>query len=223
MQVAEVIFRDEPSVHNRKLTDFLQKNIKHIIVKGQIRFKFTIAETKDLRRLINRGIKRLPAMVIQDKHYIGVDDIAHELHARAKRSRVQAAVKSSEEQVNDYLNRELGVTIGEDGKFIIPDDDDFEDNSAKLASDLSREVDRRSKAMKGMDLSSMQNSRGENAERAQREPDVMLGDNHSAARQDNVEAGDAMTSLRNINPSADRRDDEMLQQLIEKMGGADDM
>ena len=39
-------------------------------MKGHVRFRFTIAQGRDLKSLRDKGITRLPAMVIKNKHFL---------------------------------------------------------------------------------------------------------------------------------------------------------
>ena len=76
MQLVEIIFNDEPSKKNKELTDFIGKNLVTIIKKGQIQFKFKIAQTADITTLHKRGIKELPVMIGSNNNtYIGVKNI----------------------------------------------------------------------------------------------------------------------------------------------------
>ena len=108
VRVAELIFNDTPSKYNKDLTDFLDRNIDTIIIKGQIKFNFKIAKASELTALRDSGIKRLPAMMLDGKPYIGVPTIVAELRKRVKTSKSTAAPKSEEEVLDEYYKKTLG-------------------------------------------------------------------------------------------------------------------
>lgn len=234
VQLVEVIFNNKPSKHNKDLTDFLKRNLRAILVKGHVRFQFTIARTRDLKELRNKGINRLPAMIIKDKNFIGVPNIVQELHARVKNSKKQAPPKSEEEVLQDFFTQQLGVTIGEDGKHIVPDDDEYgNDGSDNRMSQVSKEMERRNITQKGLDLdqhddrvrknnrpsgpsNTRKNTRSETdfetPQRPSRPPNAQ-------SRMDNIDTGvgDAIEVLNKMRPAQDSRDDDMMRQLLEKM------
>jgi hypothetical protein len=234
VQVAELIFNDAPSKHNKELTDFLKRNIRPIVMKGQLRFRFKIAQTKDLRGLRKRGINRLPAMLLKDKPFIGVQTIVQELHNRVKNSSNAAAPKSEEEVLQDYFANELGGKIGDDGKHIVPDDDEYgdEDGGQDRMGRMSAEMERRNLSTKGLDPDDKpQSSRNKASRQAPAKPSnkFSMDDDYTdkappstpaklPPRGDNLEAGDAIGALGRMRPARDPRDDEMMRQLLEKMG-----
>lgn len=232
IQVAQLIFNDTPSRNNKDLTDFLKRHIRNIIVKGQIRFQFKIAQSTDLGKLRQRNINALPAMIIRGggRPVIGVPNIVQTLSNLVKRSRNRAAPKSEEEVLNDYMMQEMGkgVKKNSDGHFQVDTNDDDWDNP-DINAKFQKELDRRKRGGYGAG-SDMESKRQSRKPPPKPTHSLTLDDDFedrqpvvtARPRKNNLEAGDPMASLQNIAPSRDRRDDDMMRALLERMGTDDD-
>lgn len=235
LRLAEIIFNDSPSKYNKDMVDFMKRNIETIIMRGQIKFKFKIAKTADLSKLRNMGVKRLPAMLLDRKSFIGVPVIIAELRKQVKNSKSLAAPKSEDEVLDEYYKKELGeIRKDSDGKIIADalEQEEMEDNGDNLTSALHRELDRR------------QNSDAGNLQKGKRAPpppkpsrDVLQDDDfedrrqpttyHQASnqrpRQDNLQApaGDPTAALQNIQGrgGGEAIDDQLMATLLAKIGG----
>jgi hypothetical protein len=232
VQTAELVFNDTKSRHNQDLTEFLERNLQSIITRGQVKFRFKIAKRSDLAGLRSRGIARLPAMILQGMPFTSVPAIIEELRKRVKNSKSVATPKSEVEVLDDYYRRELGnIQTDEDGKHIIPDDDNDIDDTPDFASLAANQMKRR----RGEDVD-------EQPKRASRAPpqkvDRMFSvqdDDYEDRRQppiinpmrneprmDNIteEPGDPLTVLNNMKAQgANAADDDMMRSLLGKMGG----
>ncbi len=143
LQSASIVFNDSASQFNKDLTDFLNRNLETAIRKGGITFQFKIAKPADLAGLRQMGVKRLPAMLINNKPFVGVPDIIAEIRARVKNSRQTAPEKSEDEVIRDYQMQALGnVTTDKDGKFQIHDEPEKDDKEDLMAA-FNREIQRR--------------------------------------------------------------------------------
>lgn len=228
VQTAELFFNDAPSRYNKDLTDFLERNIQTIITKGQIMFRFKIAKGKELSRLRSRGISRLPAMVLQNKPFIGVPIIVEELRKRVKRSKTVAAVKSEEEVLADYFQKTLGnIQYDDEGKHIIPIDDDSDGDEPDLLNAYNAEVQRRGSGDRGAHRGASRNAPSKPDRMAVQDNDY---DESYAApprqqrppRQNNVdepEAGNPIAVLNQLTSKNKKssQDDDMMRTLLERM------
>lgn len=235
LQVAEIIFNDTPSKFNKDLTDFLKRNIDTIIMKGRIKFRFKVAKAQELNDLRNRGIKRLPAMIIGDRPYVGVPTIIEELRNSVKKSKKVAAPKSEEEVLREYFDKTLGeIKKDSDGKIIQPDDQEDENRQPDLTGDLTRELQRRGLAGGGDGGSNRGNRRMQQRPTPSKPSRDAIQDDdyedrrpppivHRQQREDNVEVGDPLTTLENLQQRGgeDARDDDLMRQLLQKMGGGE--
>jgi len=241
VQTAELLLNDTPSRYNKDLTDFLERNIQTIITKGQIKFRFRIIKPSEISSLRAKGVKRLPAMMLQNRPYIGVPVIVEELRKRVKRSKSTAAPKSEEEVLNDYFNETLGnIKYDDEGKHILPQDDGDDDDRANLGNLYQQEMKRREG---GDDDGGNRGGRGANR-RGPPKPDRYAQQDNDyeedtggygdtmrpgrapapAPRLDNIEhaeAGDPMATLNAMKPKNGRQsqDDDMMRTLLERMGG----
>ena len=239
LHIAELLFNDSSSKHNKNLTDFLERNLQTIIVNGNMRFQFTITKAKDLRKLRDSGITRLPAMVIKQQHYIGVPTIIQELHNMIKNNKQIAAPKSEDEVLQEYFSNALETKLDENGKHVVPDDEEIDESNARM-SRLNKEVERRNlsvrikddddkehqqpKAVKQLSNHGKQPTRKINARPNNIDDDDAndANDINNRSKNDiNNSGGDAIDVLTKMKPAHDPRDDTMMRQLLEKMG--DDM
>ncbi len=148
LQSASIVFNDSASQFNKDLTDFLSRNIETAIRKGGLSFQFKIAKPSDLSELRKMGVKKLPAMIINSKSYIGVPGIIAEIRARVKNSKRIAPTKSEEEVINDYQMSELwgNATKDSEGRIQLNDAPESDDTEALMAS-VSKEMQRRGPSM----------------------------------------------------------------------------
>jgi len=138
LTLAEIIFNNKASSINKDLIDFLENNLQRIIVKGQIKFKFTIVQQNDLKLLEKRGIYKLPTMIYEERNIVSVDNIIDTLNQIVKTSKKTSASKSDEEIVQDYLNDSLDIKRGSGGKIMTDDLSQEPQNPQNL--DLDREA-----------------------------------------------------------------------------------
>lgn len=140
---ASVYFNDSASQFNKDLTDFLKRNIETAILKGGVTFQFKIAKPSDMQDLRRKGIKRLPAMMLENKSYVGVPDIIEEIRRRVKFGRPAVAPKSEDEIVRAFQMEALGKpTKNADGKITFNDEPERDDKEDLLSS-FNREIQRR--------------------------------------------------------------------------------
>lgn len=236
----EIVMSDKASKNNKSLTDYLQRNMRTIIIKGCIRFQFKIATTNDLKELHQKGIKRLPAMIDNQKYYIGVPDIVAELHRRVKNSKNQAAPKNEEEIVRDFMMDALreGVQRDAEGKLATPTDDDLEDKSGDFMSKFYKEQQRREASVNhgvngqprqrgewdrptNTDRTAKQDDDTYETRRVQQVPAFQQAPSRVPPRADNI--GDPMRALNHIREQSggNHQDDDMMAALLERMGGDD--
>lgn len=242
LQLAEVYFHDVNSRKNKDLTDFFRSNIRNIIMKAQIRFRFKIAKTRELADLKkNRGVPRLPAMLIRGRRpIIGVNDIVEALLHTAKSSRTTAPAKSEEEVLDEYYRMTLGeMKKDDDGKFNIREmDQEEETDTIDLGALTFREIEKRKGggAFGGEDDGN-DNYNRTNTRPVPRQPDRTAlqdydyeddeDDNRQRRRPRveprqnnlNVEPGDPVATLDNMRyQGGGMEDDQMMRQLLAKMG-----
>jgi hypothetical protein len=229
VQTAELVFNDNPSKYNKDLTDFLKRNISTIITKGQIRFRFKIAKASDLTALRQRGIKRLPAMILHDQPYIGVPVIVEELRTRVKKSKQTASPKSEDEVLDEYYRKTLGnLKKDVDGKHIIPDDDDDDDDDdgvVDLGSKYHKEISRRNPVDDVNHRTAPRNAPPKPDRLAVQDDD--FNERIPPARKNNVaekNAGDPIATLDSMKPKNGEQADEdnMMRTLLERIDGGSD-
>lgn len=225
VQTAELFFNDTPSRYNKDLTDFLERNIRTIITKGQIQFRFKIMKSKDINSLRAKGIRRLPAMILRSKPFIGVPIIVEELRKSVKRSKTVAAPRSDEEMVRDYMYETLGnIQHDADGKHIIPKEE--MDDEADLGGLYQAEMQRRNggndsrdtrRAPPKPDRQAIQDNDYDEQPRQQHQPPPRMNN------VDQNEPGSATAALNNLTRSNGKhnQDDEMLRTLMDRIGGDD--
>lgn len=143
LQAASIVFNDSASQFNKDLTDFLKRNLETAIRKGGLSFQFKITKPADLAGLRQMGVKRLPAMLINNKPFVGVPDIIAEIRARVKNSRNVAPEKSEDEIVREFQMAALGnITKDAEGRLQVHDEPE-KDESESLMSAFNREIQRR--------------------------------------------------------------------------------
>lgn len=244
LQSASVVFNDSASQFNKDLTDFFKRNLEVAIRRGGLAFQFKIAKPADLPGLRQMGVKRLPAMIINNRPFVGVPDIIAEIRSRVKNSNKVAAEKSEEEIIRDYQMSALGnITKDAEGKFQIHDEPEKEEGDDLMAA-FNREAARRSASNGGGnddDDAGPQNRRGQQPRQPSRDTDREHDDEdyndpppprrqpagrgrQQAPRADNLDnpqMADAFESLKNISKNAtadDAQDDQMMAALLGRMG-----
>jgi hypothetical protein len=235
--LAEVFFNNTSSRHNKDLTDFLARNIRQAITKGRMKFRFKVSRVNDLDYLRSIGIKKLPAMIISGKQFIGVPIIVDEIQKRIRTSTVFAKTKSEDEVLNEYFKSELGNPAKDgDGKFDISRLDQ-EDDQGKVDyhARVHAEMERR-KGGEGKDNLQYARERQVPPPKASRMPEK--DDNYDnrdqyrrptydqprqpPPRHDNVgEAGDPFDALKKVQAMHGQTDDDKLvAMMLDKSGGA---
>ncbi len=247
LQAATLVFNDSASQFNKDLYDFLKRNLETAIRKGGLSFQFKIAKPSDLANLRQMNVKRLPAMLINNKPFVGVPNIIAEIRARVKNSRNLVPEKSDDEIVREFQIASLGnITKDAEGRLQVHDEPE-QDESAALTAAFNREIQRRGATAghgfadtepgprmtrppppnpsrttdrdMGDDDYGVQNPPENNRQRQAQRP------SRQEPRQDNLDnpdMADAFESLRSIgrNTSAeDAKDDEMMAALLGRMGG----
>jgi len=233
LQTAELIFNDTPSRYNKDLTDFLERNMRSIIIRGNIRFKFKIATHRDIKNLQNQGINRLPVMFLLNRSIISVPSIVKALRDRVKKSKTTAAPKSEEEVLNDYFMHTLGdIKLDSDGKHILPVEDEG-DNTPDLNALFNKELSRRSGEDKKDNHSTFERRTQRPSPPTKPDRNAIYDDdyenrapnNYQLHRSDNVKSfdpGDPIAALNTVTkPGQETQDDEMMRTLLERMGGGD--
>lgn len=228
LDMAEVIFNNSSSQHNRDLYNFFERNQGNLVNRTHIGFRFKVVQKNEISSLRKRGISKLPAMVLANKVIIGVPDIISDLRRRAKRSKGNAAKKTDEETLQDYFKAELGdVKHDAEGRFVLPREQEPSDR-VDLSSLANAEVERRAGA-------NPINNRARPPPSLNREthggasytrPTVTARPNRTQSRNDNLDLdddpGDPMKALDDLKRMGQgSKDDMMMRQLLEKMGGDD--
>ena len=230
LRVAEVIFNNTPSQFNKDLTDFLKRNIKPIIYRAMIKFKFVVAHEDDLPKLRNNGIKRLPIMIIDGKQYTSVPLIIDELQKRVRNSKGIAAPKTEDEILADHYKHTLGdIKHDRDGKidtssFNDDEEDDSEAMGNKLTEAAMKEANRRNLKSEN-NIYKQQPVKYEDTGRqysAKASDTSRQYDRRQNDRPDNVQnkdAGDPMRALSNMKSKGEKSpDDDLMEALLAKMG-----
>ena len=76
MNIIDVYCADENSCYNKELTDFLKRNIKHIIQKGKLALRFNIIKLEKVSETKNAlKVTSLPAIKIHNKAYCDMNNI----------------------------------------------------------------------------------------------------------------------------------------------------
>jgi hypothetical protein len=205
--LVEIIFNNKASGINKTLIDYLENNLQNIITRGQIKFKFTVAQQNDLKILEKKGIFKLPAMIYKNKNIISVDNIIDTLSQIIKTSKKISAAKSDEEIVQEYLNESLDVKRGSGGKIMTDDLSQEPQNPQNL--DLDREArkafEERSTSTPSNKYSVSSTDRGAIREK-QSDP---------IAREDNIQP---ILNMRNSKTGSPP--DDMMETLLSKSGGS---
>lgn len=138
-KLVEVLFNGLNNVnhkHNSTLIEYLDNNMRTIIIKGRVKFIFITVNNSNIDKYRNMGVVELPAIKVGKNITLGVPNIKREISKIISSNKIIAAPKSDEEVLNAYLANTIGN----------PDDDDddaFEDMSNTLKENLDKEVQRR--------------------------------------------------------------------------------
>lgn len=234
LTTGEILFNDVPTKSYKDLLDFLDRNLDSIINRGQIKFRFTIVKTADLENLRKRGINKFPAMTVigsKAPPCIGTPNIIDELRARTKNSKKVATPMSEEEVLEAYQKNEMHTEKDHDGKLIVPSDQEKTDNGIDLVGMLNKELERR-----GQEMKQYKGYREEDPPRKPSRQDEVIRDTDyedrgpkppkQRPRQDNIlqDPGDPRAILHRMKPGDGKgaqKDDEMMQQLLDRMGDSD--
>lgn len=247
LAVATIYFNDTASRFNKDLTDFLKRNLEKSIRQGRLTYSFKIAQTNELADLRRIGIKRLPAMVVGKTTCIGVPEIIEEIRKRVETSKAPAPPKTEDEIVREFQMAALGnVTKDADGKLVVNDNDGDDMNKDDLQHKLQQEMQRRGLAQTGngenengpasrMKPKPQPRAPDRTADRdddfEDRRPQVTQGAGYATPRNqpkpradnlDNPQMGDAFAALGRVSRNAtaeDRKDDELMANLLAKIGG----
>ncbi len=226
VQQVTIIFNDSASQFNKDLTDFLNRNLSLAIKKGGMLFHFKIAKPKDLTDLRNKGIKRLPAMIINESYFIGVPDIIKEINIRIKSSTSEIAPKTEEEMIRSFQLNILGnpkINNDKDKKIVFDDkdDDDKDDDSKELTAKLNNEVKRR--GINNVNTNLQGDRHMENngqARNLNRNQTTDSDDDEYSPRADNLQTAIANANAKHAEngEANDLKDDEMLRSMLERIG-----
>jgi hypothetical protein len=227
LQSASVIFADSSSRFNKELTDYLHRNIENGIRRGCLSFNFKIARPADLPGLRQKGVKRLPAMLIGNKPFVGVPAIIQEIQTRIKTSKTVAAGRTDDEIVRDYHTKVLGnVVKNAEGKLEVKDkddDDDIDTLPAQLQAKFNKEIQKRGKSI-GHD-ETQQATQTQPSRRMTQDNDEYNYNARPNKRQNNINSNDHMAdaheSLQRISRGAtgdDAQDDALMGTLLSRMG-----
>ena len=226
LQAASIIFADSASRFNKDLTDYLKRNIETAIRRGGLSFIFKIARPTDLSNLRQKGVKRFPAMLINDEPYVGVPAIIQEIQKRIRTNKTVALDKTADEEIRDYHTQILGnIVKNAEGKLEVKDrddDDDKETMSAQLQAKFNKEIQKRGNSIGHGETQNNQPSR--QATRDTEETNYNVRSNQRP-RANNVNIDDPMAdakeSLRRISKNAtgeDAQDDALMGTLLARMG-----
>lgn len=146
----KMVFNDSASQFNKDLTDFLKRNLETAIKRGHMSFEWVIAKPSDLAQLRKLGVKKLPAMIINDVPTVSVPAIIEEIRRRIKNCKQEVSEKSDDEIVREFMIDSLGKITKDANGQLQPEKDEQEEN---LGETLKRKADeayaRRQQATEG--------------------------------------------------------------------------
>ena len=225
LQAASIIFADSASRFNKDLTDYLKRNIETANRRGGLSFIFKIARPTDISNLRQKGVKRFPAMLINDKPFVGVPSIIQEIQKRIRTNKSIVLDKTADEEIRDYHTQILGnIVKNAEGKLEVKDrddDDDKETMSAQLQSKFNKEIQKRGHSIGHGETQNNQPSR--QATRDTEETNYNTRGHQPRANNVNIDdpMADAKESLRRISKNAtgeDAQDDALMGTLLARMG-----
>ena len=236
LQQATIYFNDSASKYNKDLTMFLNRNIEVAIRRGRMQFAFQIVSPNQIAKLREKGFKKFPTMVLDNRQFVGPELIIQEIQRRVKTSRGEAPSKTADETLDDYFKQTLGPIKQDDEKRIIIQDRDNDnaDIGSQLAAAAAAEASRRGMA-NNRSTATYNDVKIQQPAGPGRNPmrdDIDYGEarptrpgNGGTARPDNVanpEVSDAYQSLNRIGRDAsgeDQKDDLLMRALLNKMPG----
>lgn len=231
--VAEMYFINANTLKNKDLTDFLERNIDTIVRIGRLTIKPVVVEHAQIDRLTQQGIQTFPAMRITGcPIFQGMQSICNEIERRCAQNKRPAQPKTAEENVSDWMMKELNVQWDpREKKHVMPPDDDEENLGDQLRSRFTAEQQRRAEAMasakRGPDHANGARPAGPSWQTTVNDDRGAPPGPRPLARPDNLRRpvpavgqggapGDPQRHLR-----AGDQDDEMMRALMNNMGGGE--
>ena len=247
LSLAEIILNNSKSSYNKSLLSFIKRNLKTIVVQGHVKFKFTVAKTDELPSLRKKGIKRLPAMILDNRNFIGIDEITDELNRQVGKKKKPLPPKNEKEVLDDFFKSAIGdVQRDSEGRFILPNDEDEpDDEKNKLMDDYHSEIMKRKLPTEGRksamhnaqqnhskhiddqlndqlnDQSNDQPNSQLNNYRSEKKTSAPIMDRPNNIMEDNKDAGDPLTVFNKMSSKNRSDDDQLMRQMLEKIGADD--
>jgi len=197
--------------HNKKLIEYLGKNLQKIIKKGNIKFDFVIVDKSMLNELKSMNITKLPAAILldEDTHVTDVPNIIELIEKLVKKNKNPVPDKNEEEIIADYHNKEIfgGVSYTDKNIHQLPSADD-PDSSDQLMSNYNKAVEERHKSI---------HSKGDYVETPF---DSMGGDGCNMGGSGEISAG---FDDNYGGGGGDADDDDMMEAFMSKINGNDGM
>lgn len=112
----EILAKNNNQTGNIQIANFLKKNIKTLVKVANVRFKFTIIEKGDEKKLIKKGIKNVPACISNNNIYSGANEIIEYLSdlvnkikesRESKERRSYSESQSPEDEVRNFMENEM--------------------------------------------------------------------------------------------------------------------
>jgi len=207
----DVLFNDTKSSdiktsnvnHNKKLVEFIDRNLDKIIINGNIKFNFIIVKKSMYSSLKTKGITRLPAVVVKktNENVIGYDDIIAKINQLVSSNNVKAKPKSEEEIMIEFQNKELlkGSKRDSEGKLSFNDDEE-KDETAEMLDNFHKASQKRNESI-------TENTKTLKKTNYKETADDFMDD----YKED-------LSSLSNIK----NEDDDMMAALMDKIAGANE-
>ncbi len=228
LNLGEIYFKNSNSKCNQELCRFFDRNIESIIIKTSTKFKFKIATESDISKLLKRGIKQLPVMLLNGREYISVPEIIKVLKNNVNNSKTTAVPKDETEVLNEYLRSAAmeNVTKDSEGKMKVSSNED-EDEDEKLRNTLQQSLLIET-ARRGMTQKNGDNVYTKPPPKPSRNMDMDDDftnradsiDNHNSnriKREDNL--SDDLAILRSLNRGGEsNQDDDMMATLLGRIG-----
>lgn len=143
MTAIQIFAKNNNKPGNIELVTFLEKNMEQLTIGG-LRFKYKVIESKaDEKSLIAKGIKRLPACVIDSEIYSGAHDMIEFMEkyinrTKSIRSKPTISVPDSEDDLNAYYAKEMTMAARQ-RDIEAGDDDDPKRSMEEAKSRAARE------------------------------------------------------------------------------------
>jgi hypothetical protein len=213
---AKIILLNRANKQNKELLDFIKRNIQDLIRRARLKFSFYCIDQDEVQGYSRKGVRNFPAMQIEGRTFEKSSLIIQELIAFTKTTRQPAVAKSDEEEIDDYLRKEItdGVTKDSSGKFIQPKED--EDEASKINSEIrSKMIEEEQR--RGIHRAQQQDPTYEPPHRAEPREEYRPP---MQPRRDNIDPGDAVETLARMHPKSaeEQKDNELLRMLYERVG-----